>query len=549
MLAHPDFSRPFEVFTDSSDYQLGGVVRQQGKPIAFFSKKLNKAQRNYPITEKELLSIVETLKEFKYMLLGNRITVYTDHCNLTHTDTKHTCDRVLRQRLLLEEYGCELKYIEGKKNVVSDTLSRLDFAETTTEVCEHNLIKYVYEDHVKVPVDLAFIAQQQAKDSELQAGKEKYPKKFKDNDLGGGAKLTLYRKNEETEQFLVYVPASMAKDMIDWFHTNLIHPGESRLTETIRQTFYVRSLDKLVRKYMSKCKVCQEAKVTAVQPVGKVPIRSERVGTPFQVVRIDCCGPWKIEVQCRKPRKSMTREIHAVTMIDDATTWPEVVPLQGKTAYHLAKKFDAQWLCRYPRPKMVVFDNGGEFVGREFQELLCSYGIERKPTTVLNPQSNGVKERMHLTMADMLRTMKLEVPDDKDETWNTEVEAAMQAIAWALRTTVSTGLKYSPANLALGRDMILNQVVQVNWETIRNQREKKAAKDNLRENKTRKEFEYKKGQKCWLVKNRFERKAKLDKPAEGPFEIVQVYKNGTVKIDRNGYLETISIRRLKPWVE
>ena len=149
------------------------------------------------------------------MLLGNRITVYTDHRNLTHTDTKHTCDRVLRQRLLLEEYGCELKYIKGKKNVVADTLSRLDFAETTTEVCEHNLIKYVYEDHVKVPVDLAFIAQQQAKDSELQAGKEKCPKKFKDNDLGGGAKLTLYRKNEETEQFLVYVPASMAKDMID----------------------------------------------------------------------------------------------------------------------------------------------------------------------------------------------------------------------------------------------------------------------------------------------------------------------------------------------
>ena len=146
----------------------------------------------------------------------------------------------------------------------------------------------------------------------------------------------------------------MANDMIDWFHTNLIHPGESRLTETIRQTFYVRGLDKLVRKYVSKCKVCQEAKVTAVQPVGKVPIRSERVGTPFKVVRIDCCGPWKLEVQCGNPRKSMTREIHAVTMIDDATTWPEVVPLQRKTAYHLAKKFDAQWLCRYPRPKMVV---------------------------------------------------------------------------------------------------------------------------------------------------------------------------------------------------
>ena len=195
-----------------------------------------------------------------------------------------------------------------------------------------------------------------------------------------------------------------------------------------------------------------------------------------------------------------------------------------------------------------MFDNGGEFIGREFQELLCSYGVERKPTTVLNPQSNGIKERMHLTMADMLRTMTITVHDDLDETWRTELEAAMQAIAWALRTTVSAGIKYSPANLALGRDMILNQTVQVNWETIRNRRERKAVQDNARENTTRREYEYKEGQKCWIVKNRFERKHKLDKPAEGPFEIVQVYRNGTVKLNRNGCMEAISIRRLKPQV-
>ena len=109
---------------------------------------MNKAQRNYPIIEKELLSIVETLKEFKYLLLGNRITVFTDHRNLTYSDTQHTCDRVLRQRLLLEEYGCEIKYIEGAKNVVADTLSRLNFKETNTEMSEVNLIKYVYEDKI-----------------------------------------------------------------------------------------------------------------------------------------------------------------------------------------------------------------------------------------------------------------------------------------------------------------------------------------------------------------------------------------------------------------
>ena len=124
----------------------------------------------------------------------------------------------------------------------------------------------------------------------------------------------------------------MAKDLIDWFHTNLVHPGDSRLAETIRQTFYVRTLDKLVKRYMAKCQVCEEAKVTAVKPVGKVPMRSEQSGMPFEVVRVDCCGPWKVEMQCKRPKKTVTCKVHAVTIIDDATKWPEVVQLEGNRA-------------------------------------------------------------------------------------------------------------------------------------------------------------------------------------------------------------------------
>ena len=386
-------------------------------------------------------------------------------------------------------------------------------------------------------------------DDNLTNEREQHPERFKDRELEDGIKLALYRKCAEDEKYLIYFPTGMAKDVIDWFHINLMHPVESRLAETIRQTFYVRALDKLVKRHVTKCQICQESKVTAVQPVGKVPMWSERSSTPFDAVQVDCCGPWKIGVQCKRPKKTVTRKVHAVTIIDDAMAWPEVVQLEAKTAYHLAKKFDLQWLCRYPRPKMVIFDNGGEFIGKEFQELLCSYGIEQKPTTVLNQQSNGIKERMHLTMEDMLRTMTLTVPDELEETWRTELEAAMQAIAWALQTTVSAGVKYSPTNLAIGCDMILNQAVQVNWEEICNQRELKANRDNQRENTTRREYEYKEGQKCWIVKNRFERKKKLDKPAKGPFEIIQVYQNGTVKLNWNGYLETISIQRLKPCIE
>ena len=65
ILAYPDWTQPFIMHTDASDFQLGTVISQNDKPIAFFSRKLNSAQRNYTTTEKELLSIVECLKEFR----------------------------------------------------------------------------------------------------------------------------------------------------------------------------------------------------------------------------------------------------------------------------------------------------------------------------------------------------------------------------------------------------------------------------------------------------------------------------------------------------
>jgi hypothetical protein len=70
VLAYPDFAKPFDIYTDASTKQLGAVITQDNRPIAFFSWKLSGAQSKYTVTKLELPVIVEKLKEFKGMLWG-----------------------------------------------------------------------------------------------------------------------------------------------------------------------------------------------------------------------------------------------------------------------------------------------------------------------------------------------------------------------------------------------------------------------------------------------------------------------------------------------
>jgi hypothetical protein len=113
VLAYPDFSKVFKIYTDASSKQLGAIITQDNRPIAFFSQKLSKMQQKYSVTKIELLAIVKTLKEFKGMLWGQSIKVFTDHANLMRDDLGLTSDRLYQWRLLLEEYRPVIVYIKG----------------------------------------------------------------------------------------------------------------------------------------------------------------------------------------------------------------------------------------------------------------------------------------------------------------------------------------------------------------------------------------------------------------------------------------------------
>jgi hypothetical protein len=94
VLAYPDYSKVFEIYTDASSKQVGAVITQENRSIVFFSRKLSTTQRKYSVTKIELLAIVKTLREFKGMLWGQSIKVYTDHANLIRDALGMTLDHV-----------------------------------------------------------------------------------------------------------------------------------------------------------------------------------------------------------------------------------------------------------------------------------------------------------------------------------------------------------------------------------------------------------------------------------------------------------------------
>jgi hypothetical protein len=112
LLRFPDFDKIFDIHADASDNQLGSLISQDGYHVPFYIRKLTETQRNYMVGEREMPSIVETLTEFKTMLLEYRIKIYTDHENLTRLTTVSKSPRIQRWQWTIEEFSPSIEYIK-----------------------------------------------------------------------------------------------------------------------------------------------------------------------------------------------------------------------------------------------------------------------------------------------------------------------------------------------------------------------------------------------------------------------------------------------------
>ena len=535
MLAYPDFTQPFEIHTDASHYQLGAVISQKGKPIAFYSRKLNPAQTRYTTTERELLSIVETLKEYRNILLGHEIEVFTDHKNLVYK-TFNT-ERVMRWRLIIEEFGPKLTYIKGTHNVVADALSRLRLSEADFAPEIFALDDNAGDFPTGFPLTYKEIAHRQREDKKLQA-------RIKTKDGQKTYKVKTFRHSDKSYELVtrddkIVIPKSLERKATEWYHAHLLHPGESRLELTLRQHFTFIGLKTMVIRVCKACNVCRSLKKHNHKKYGKLPPKDPEL-IPWHTLCIDLIGPYPFGTG------KDAISLHCLTMIDPATGWFEIVDIPSKRADVIANLLETTWLTRYPWPTEVRMDRGKEFAAEVSAALKNEYGISRKIITTRNPQANSIIERIHQVVGDMMRTRAISGRKDLDDVnpWTGVLSAVRQAV----RSLVHTTTRATPTQLVFGRDALLNISFVADWQYIKERKQHRILQNNKRENARRLPHQYQPGDRVMVE---LDPNRKLGGPRfAGPHTVHQVFDNGTVKLakatDGGAVYETWNIRNLTP---
>ncbi len=463
VLAYPDFSKPFDLNTDSSDLQLGATLVQEGKPLGFYTRKLNSAQLNYTVGKKELLGIVEGFKAFEGILRGAYVTVHTNHLNLLYK--KLPSQRMIRWRLLLEEFHPRVKHVAGVDNAAADALSRLNMCPKQDDVIDwepkskplryerdeankhlvRNFISMTFEEifeneesrettfaDVTARIDEEYLDMEFALDVRMfkthQRNDSTLQQRIRKSNNNETSSYTY--KEVEGEELIhfnnkIYVPETLRDHVLTWYHDILVHPGEQRMEQTIKAVYTWPNLRKDVIRFCKTCDLCQRCKKQKKRKYGLLPEKEPEV-TKWSRVDVDLWGPKTVQ-----NKNGWDYAIHVMTMVDPVTGWFELQQLYSEpTAFRCQQILDTEWLSRYPRPRELGCDNGGEFKG-VFKQLCANMNLKMKTSLPWNPQSNAVLESIHQVLQDCLLTFELddaEINEDDEDPFEEYLAAAAYAI-------------------------------------------------------------------------------------------------------------------------
>ena len=477
VLHYPTAEDHFILDTDASNDSIGAALSQvqNGRkvPIAFASNTLNKAQRNYCTTKRELLAVVVYTKKFKHFLWGSDFTLRTDHSSLRWLLNFKDAEGMIGRWLAhLSEFGVENEQIvhrSGAKHINADALSRRPIRKCVNSDCDdcgqhnavnasvripfkggvENLIQWSTETLLKFqgadptisrlirwlekgirPVRPALSLESK----EMRTLIDQWHELEVQNGLL--CKWKTGANGKKNRQMVI--PVSMRRDVMYFCHGHLTsgHFGKKRSVERMARRYYWPGMSGELMRWIATCPQCCLNKPGP--GMGKLPLSQELFGVRFARVAVDIITGFAT---------TLNGNTCMMVVSDYYTKYTRVFPLPDHKAATVAKAFVKGWVLQLGAPLLLHSDQGREFESELWQEMCHYLAICKTRTNPYRPQSDGQVERFNRTLIEMLKPMVNEHQDDWDE-WS-------EFVSHAYNGTVHASTNCSPNLLVFGEDLIM----------------------------------------------------------------------------------------------
>ena len=429
-LSYFDSEVPITLQVDSSKDGLGGVLLQNGKPVAYVSCALTATQQAYSQIEKETLAVLVTCKKLHQYIFGAKnLLVQTDHKPLETVfkkDLSNVPSRLSKMILQLKKYNLEVKWFPGKQMIIADTLSRA-FVNETEEKIDKSIEVEVHELQKCLPIsdEKYKILQNETINDETLRSVSNYLingwPEFKK--LNGELRCfyTIKHDLQIHDKILfkgtsMVIPRRLRQEILNLLHES--HLGIEKTRRRARQAVYWPNFNKDIKDMIFNCNICQKYQKKNPKETLLSHDRPQR--------------PW-VKLGCDLFHFGGDRWL---ALIDYYSTWIEIIRLSSNTsAREVIDKLKSVF-ARFGIPEQIFSDNGPPFQSAEFANFAKAFDFIHTTSSPRFPQSNGMAEKAVAIAKNILRKA-----DDP-------ATALME-----YRATPVSGMNFSPSQLMFGRNI------------------------------------------------------------------------------------------------
>lgn len=549
VLHPPDPEKPFILYTDASDIAVGAVVMQDfgsgPQPIAYMSRKHRPAERNYDTREKELLAIVEALKEWRYYFANREVQVFTDHDSLRYlqTQTLPLTGRMARWLECTQEYDLKIGHIPGKQNTMADALSRMFPPEDLESVRQANLTMSLSTDSARMAGATVAAIDSELLDHIRRCYRTDAVARAARQHLAAGEDTSfteqqglLYVRKGEGRKLLYIPPGRMLRQLIIAEHHDsglAGHLGREKTIERLNRLFWWPQLSEHVRDYVETCPSCMMSKPRT----GKKPGLLQPMPIPAHA-----WDHMSMDFVSKLPTAEDGSD-GILTCVCMLTKMVRVIETKGEVdAVKTAQLVYKHVWSLFGTPRVIVSDRDPRFTSTFWQTLMRLVKTRLNVSTSFHPETDGQTERMHRLIEEILRHYVNEAQTD----W----PALLPVVEFAINSSKNRSTGYTPFYLNYGREPATPAAFLNKQETESQGRSTNAlaeeivnkirsalahaqenigmAQEKAREyaNRSRKEVTFKRGDKVLLSTRNLARKTsdgsrKLDKLWAGPFTVTE----------------------------